>query len=237
MKYEGICSGKFIERINRFVASVDIDGREERVHVKNTGRCRELLIPGACVYLEDHLGRMGSRRLRYSLIAVEKAADRGSILVNMDSQAPNKVVKEVLAKGALLPAGLADIAYLKSEYVYGGSRLDFYAEDSNGIKWFAEVKGVTLEEDGVARFPDAPTERGVRHMEELIAAVEEGHRAGIIFVIQMKGVHTFMPNDATHREFGETLRKAAASGVEVLAYDCLVTKDSLHLDSTVVVQL
>lgn len=205
--------------------------------MRNTGRCRELLVPGAAVFLEDHIGRMGTRKLRYSLVAVEKRTDRGTLLVNMDSQAPNKVVREALEDGKLLPAGLSNLAYLKSEYTYGSSRLDFYARDSRGAEWFAEVKGVTLEENGVARFPDAPTERGVKHLEELMAAVEEGYKAAIIFVIQMKGIGVFEPNDATHPQFGEALRKAGNAGVAVLAFDCRVTENALHLDSPVPIHL
>lgn len=233
MEYKDICKGKFIERPNRFIASVEIDGQMEKAHVRNTGRCKELLVPGAVVFLEDHAERMGTRKLRYSLIAVEKRTAAGCITVNMDSQAPNKVVKEALLEGGLIPSGLSDVSVLKSEHKYGDSRLDFYGEDSSGRKWLAEVKGVTLEENGMAKFPDAPTERGVRHIGELITAVSEGYRASVIFVIQMKGVRSFMPNDETQPQFGEALKAAKEAGVELLALDCIVEKDTMRIDALV----
>lgn len=233
MKYEKICQGKFIERPNRFIAYVDIGGEICKAHVKNTGRCRELLLSGAEVYLEDFAGRMGERKLRYSLVAVQK----GTMLVNMDSQAPNKVVREALESGRLLPAGFEAVELVKAEYKYGDSRLDFYVRDRAGREALAEVKGVTLEEDGIARFPDAPTERGVKHIKELIKAKEEGYAACIIFVIQMKGVKKFTPNYATHRQFGEMLCAAEKAGVEILAYDCIAGKDFLTLDRTVEIAL
>ena len=170
MKYENICKGNFIARPNRFIAEVLIDEKKERAHVKNTGRCRELLIPGAEVYLEDFDGRMGTRKMRYSLIGVKK----GEVLVNMDSQAPNKVCEEALLNGTLQLAGLGKLSLVKREKTFGDSRFDFYVEDEEGRKGWLEVKGVTLEEDGVARFPDAPTERGVKHVYELCKAVKEG---------------------------------------------------------------
>ncbi|MDO5415213.1 MAG: DNA/RNA nuclease SfsA [Bacillota bacterium] len=236
MKYENIIEGKFISRPNRFIANVEIDGILEKVHVKNTGRLRELLYEGAQVYLEDHIDRMGTRKLRYSLIGVRKPNSlipEGYMQVNIDSQAPNKVVKEAMLSGKLLPAGLSDVAYFKSEYKYGNSRLDFYAEDSLGNKMLGEVKGVTLEKDGTARFPDAPTERGIKHIEELIKAVSEGYRACIVFVIQLKGVKSFSPNYETHKEFGEALKIAREEGVDILAYDCIVTDDVLMIDRQV----
>lgn len=236
MKYENIVEGKFISRPNRFIANVEIDGILEKVHVKNTGRLRELLYEGAQVYLEDHIDRMGTRKLRYSLIGVRKPMacfPEGYTMVNIDSQAPNKVVKEAMQKGMLLPAGLDDVAYFKSEYKYGNSRLDFYAEDSQGNRVLGEVKGVTLEKDGAARFPDAPTERGIKHIEELIKAISEGYRACIVFVIQMKGVKSFSPNYETHKEFGEILKIAREEGVDILAYDCIVTDDVLMIDRQV----
>lgn len=233
MKYEKIIKGNFIERSNRFIATVDVDSSIEKTHVKNTGRCRELLLPGAQIYLEDFHGRMGKRKLRYSLIGVEK----GNVLVNMDSQAPNKVVKEALESGKLSLPDLEHIVHVKGECRYGDSRLDFYIEDENGKKGFIEVKGVTLEEDGVARFPDAPTERGVRHIEELMTAAKEGYKVYVLFVIQMKGIRQFEPNDRTHKAFGDMLRKASQNNVHVLAYDCIVTEDTLKLDQAVPVIL
>ena len=241
MKYQDIIKGKFISRPNRFIAVVEIDGREERAHVKNTGRCRELLQPGASVYLEDFRNRMGSRKLEFSLVGVEKEVQRAGarhvIMINMDSQAPNKVVKEAMQSGSLLPAGFGDVSYIKPEYTYGNSRIDFYAEDSTGRKLLMEVKGVTLEEGGTARFPDAPTERGIKHIEELIAAKRHGFEAVVCFVIQMKGVERFEPNYSTHAAFGEALCRAADEGVEVIAYDCVVEEDGLVLDKPVPVYL
>ena len=241
MKYEHITKATFIRRDNRFVATVEIDGRKTGVHVKNTGRCRELLVPGATVYLDDHQDKMGTRKYRYDLVAVEK----GDLLINMDSQAPNKVVLEALASGKLIPdmsqssspgadAGGCDV--IRPETVYGNSRFDFYIERGD-LKAFMEVKGVTLEDDGVARFPDAPTIRGIKHIRELEHALTEGYGAYIIFVVQMKGVKYFEPNDETHPQFGEALRHAKATGVQILAYDCTVTGDTLELDRPVPVRL
>lgn len=233
MKYINIIEGIFIDRPNRFVARVRIEGKEEKVHVKNTGRCKELLVPGAKVYLEDFAGRMGTRKLRCSLIGVEKEG----ILINMDSQAPNRAAGEALLNGTLPLPGMGKLKHIKAETMYGTSRLDFYVEDEKGQQGFLEVKGVTLEENGVVRFPDAPTERGLRHMEELMKARREGYRAYILFVVQMKGVLYFEPNDRTHPAFGETLRKAAEEGVFVLAYDCRVTRDSMTLEEPVDIKL
>lgn len=237
MRYENIVKGKFIARPNRFIALVEVDGEEVKAHVKNTGRLRELFVPGAEVFLEDHEGRMGSRKMRYSLIGVCKETGRGSFMVNVDSQAPNKVVKEALQSGRLLPAGLKDVAFFKAEYTYGSSRLDFYAEDSSGQKLLGEVKGVTLESDAKARFPDAPTERGVKHVEELVSAVKDGYKACIVFVIQMKGVNSFSPNYDTHREFGEALERARDAGVDIIACDCLIEEDSMTIDEQIEVIL
>lgn len=229
MKYKNIVKGKFISRPNRFVAEVEINGEAVSAHVKNTGRCRELLIPGAVVYLEDFSGRMGSRRLRYSLICVMK----GDTIVNMDSQAPNRVVREALQSGAVRLPEMGVLRKIKAETPYGSSRLDFYAEDRDGKKALVEVKGVTLEKNGTAMFPDAPTERGVRHIEELCKAASEGYCAVIIFVIQMQGISLFTPNCETHPEFGEALHKAASCGVHILCFDCLVTPDSITAGSPV----
>ncbi len=215
MKYENIVRGKFKERPNRFIASVCVEGNEERAHVKNTGRCRELLEKDADIYLEDHIGEMGKRKLRYSLIAVEKKTERGTFLVNMDSQAPNKVVKEAIENGDIRLPGMSSLIKIKGEAMYGESRLDFYAEDDRGREAYIEVKGVTLEEDGLA------------HLEELIKAAGEGKKAFVIFVIQMKGVNAFTPNDRTHKAFADALRKASSEGVKVMAYDCIVTQSSI----------
>lgn len=237
MKYCNICEGKFIERPNRFVAYAEINGKTEKVHVKNTGRCRELLMPGVKIYLEDFSCCMGNRKLKYSLIAVEKDTPAGKLLINMDSQSPNKVVKEALLSGKLIPCGLKDADYVKAEHSFGNSRIDFYVRDSEGHEALIEVKGVTLENRGTARFPDAPTERGIKHINELIKAADEGFHAGIIFVIQMKGPVLFTPNYATHPEFGDALKIAAKSGVHILAYDCITDKDTIELDQPVNIRL
>ena len=226
MRYENICSGKFIARPNRFIAQVEIGGAVEICHVKNTGRCRELLVPGAQVYLERSSNPL--RKTKYDLIAVEK----GNLLVNMDSQAPNKVFREFAESGAFRK----DLTRIRGEYTWGDSRFDFLLEDDRGLT-FVEVKGVTLEDDGVVRFPDAPTERGVKHLNGLKRAVEEGHRAAAFFVIQMEGMKSFSPNDVTHPAFGDALREAAAAGVEVLAYECRVTPDTLEIARPVLVVL
>lgn len=233
MRYENIIEGQFIARPNRFIAEVMVNSKEEKAHVKNTGRCRELLIPGAHIYLEDHYGRMGSRKMRYSLIGVRK----GSMQINMDSQAPNHVVREALCSGKLNLPDMGQLIKIRGEYKYGESRLDFYVEDISGKRGLIEVKGVTLEADGIARFPDAPTERGIKHVNELTGAMDEGYNVYIIFVIQMKGIHLFEPNDDTHEAFGEALRRASVHGVHVLAYDCKVEPDLLELDSEIPVKL
>lgn len=242
MKYAKIVKAKFIERENRFVARVGLpDGEITRAHVKNTGRCRELLLPGAEVYLEDHAGRMGSRKMRYSLVAVRKAAAGGrQILINMDSQAPNKVVGEALADGRIRLPGFEErptSLLIKPETRFGDSRFDFYVEqpgpEGKNRRAFLEVKGVTLEDDGHARFPDAPTERGVKHINELVRAREEGYEACIIFVVQMEGIRDVSPNDETHPQFGEALAKAQKAGVKILAYDCFVAPDSLEVKGPV----
>ena len=227
MKYEQIVKGTFVERPNRFIAYVEIDEKPEVVHVKNTGRCRELLVPGAAVYLEK--GNNPERKTAYDLVAVEKQAvggEGGMRLINMDSQAPNKVVEEWLLKKELFPG----LICVRPETKYGNSRFDFYVEygcnnDGTGQtgeskKAFIEVKGVTLERDGVVLFPDAPSQRAVKHVEELIQAKADGYDAYIILVIQMSGVKYFLPNRETHPEFADALQKAAEAGVKVLAFDC-----------------
>ena len=237
MRYENIVKGKFIERPNRFVAVVEVDCEIHRVHVKNTGRCRELLVSGATVYLEDFIDRMGSRKMRFSLIGVEKVSEDKTLLINMDSQAPNKVVKEALLDGTLPLPGMTELKEVKGEFTYGDSRIDFYVKDSMGKEGLIEVKGVTLENDGIASFPDAPTERGIKHLGELEKAVIEGKNAYALFVIQMKEIDAFIPNDERHKAFGEALRRASSNGVKVLAYDCIVGEDSLVIDKEVEVRL
>lgn len=228
MRYENIKRGRFLARPNRFIAHVELDGEEVICHVKNTGRCRELLIPGeSTVYIEDH-GPETKRKTRYSLIGVEK----GDLMINMDSQAPNKVVKEWIQSGEFLPG----ITLIKPEKKYGDSRFDFYLEQGDR-KIFLEVKGVTLEENGVAMFPDAPTERGVKHIEELIDCKKNGYDAYIVFVVQMAGMKTFTPNDRTQKEFREALREAKENGVEILVKDCKVTADELTITGSLPIEL
>ena len=226
MNYNNIRQGTFWERPNRFIAYVDIDGKRETVHVKNTGRCAELLTPGASVYVQE--ADSPKRKTRWDLIAVWK----GGRLVNIDSQVPNKLVKEWLNEGNLF----GHIAKIQPEYTYGNSRFDLYVE-ADGKKIFIEVKGVTLEDGGIVRFPDAPSERAVKHVEELKAAVGEGYEAYVFFVVQMRGVKYFAPNMDTHPAFGEALADAAANGVRVIAYDCDVEKDSIHIAEQVAVIL
>lgn len=227
MRYENIVTGQFKSRPNRFIAMVEIDGKIEKCHVKNTGRCRELLLPDAEVYLEK--SGNPQRKTAYDLIGVKK----GELLINMDSQAPNKAVKEWLEEEAYFK----HVTFIKPECKYGNSRIDFYLETEERRKIFIEVKGVTLEEEGIARFPDAPTERGIKHIQELQQAVAEGYEAYILFVIQMKEIRQFEPNDRTHQAFGDALREAKKHGVSILAYDCVVTRDSMRLDSPVKVQI
>lgn len=226
MKYSKVISGRFIERPNRFVAIADINGKRETVHVKNTGRCKELLVPGCKVYLS--VSDNPERKTRCDLIAVEK----GSLLINMDSQIPNDVAEEWLKSGNLFSKN----AVIRREVTYGSSRFDFYIEDGER-KIFLEVKGCTLEKDGIAMFPDAPTERGVKHIKELMGCISEGYEAYLLFVIQMKGCREFMPNDETHKAFGDALRAAASSGVNVIAMDCEVSPDSISISSPVSVKL
>lgn len=229
MRYEKVCKGTFLDRPNRFVAHVMIEGRKETVHVKNTGRCKELLVPGAEVYLEDFTERMGTRKLKYSLIAVRKEGK----LINMDSQAPNRVVEEALEDGTIALPGMAKLTLIQREKTYGESRFDFYLEDCQGEKAWLEVKGVTLEDRGIVRFPDAPTERGVKHINQLIKAVKEGYKGYILFVVQMGDVRVFEPNDETHKAFGDKLREAEACNVKVLAYQCNVAPDALSVEKKV----
>lgn len=233
MKYEKIVAAKFISRSNRFVAKVLLNGEEVFVHVKNTGRCRELLVPDAVVYLEDFTLRKGKRKLLYDLVAVRK----GDLLINMDSQAPNKVAGEALKSGIIKLYGMSELTIIHPEKVYESSRFDFYIEGRNGEKGFVEVKGVTLENDGIVSFPDAPTERGVKHINELAHAHEKGYHCYVLFVIQMSGARKFVPNDVTHKAFGDALRYAAQNGVDILAYECMVTPDSLKITSPIPIKL
>jgi sugar fermentation stimulation protein A len=235
MRYEEIKEGIFRSRPNRFLAWVEIDGEETLCHVKNTGRCKELLIPGVRVILE-HQEKPG-RKTAYSLIAVYK----GQTLINTDSQAPNPVAEEWL-RGRGGDGVFGKILSVKREVTYGQSRFDFFMEIQGEKERpirpvFMEVKGVTLEEDGIARFPDAPTERGVKHVKELTLSVKEGYEAYLLFVVQMKGIRRVEPNWVTHPAFGQALEEAKQAGVRILAYDCQVTPDSLMLDGPVPVEL
>ena len=215
MKYREIVEGAFIDRPNRFIAHVDVNDTVETVHVKNTGRCKELLLPGAAVRLE--VSDNPKRKTKYDLVMVHK---QGLGWVNMDSQAPNKVVAEWLATG--------DYDLVKSEYTYGKSRIDFYME-KNGEKYLLEVKGCTLEVDGIGYFPDAPTERGVKHLHELEQAQQAGYRCAVAFVVQMEGVTEVRPNISTQPEFGTALAEAKAAGVRVLFLLCRIGRGSLEI--------
>lgn len=226
MRYTNIHKGTFISRPNRFIANVMIDGREEVCHVKNTGRCRELLVEGCTVWLEHSDSE--SRKTAFDLVTVEK----GHRLINMDSQAPNKAVVEWLREKK--PFGEGFCVY--PERKYGNSRFDFYME-SQDRKIFMEVKGCTLEKDGVVLFPDAPTLRGVKHIRELSRCLDEGYEAYIMILVQMSDVKYFTPNYDTHPEFGEALEKAAQKGVKILCYDCDVTPDSMTVGKPVEVKL
>ncbi|MEG1459037.1 MAG: DNA/RNA nuclease SfsA [Acetivibrio sp.] len=226
MIYKNIKKAIFIDRPNRFIAHVDMDGEIKVVHVKNTGRCKELLLPGSHVFVEEV--NSSTRKTKYDLISVYK----GDKLINMDSQAPNKVFGEWVKEGMFLP----NITKIRPETKYGESRLDFYLETETQ-KIFVEVKGVTLEENGIVRFPDAPTIRGVKHLEELCAAKKEGYESYVVFVVQMSPVIRFEPNDKTHLNFGNALRHAQKEGVHILVLDCIVTPDSLCIRKPVDIKL
>lgn len=230
MKYKNAVKGEFVSRLNRFIAKVLIDGKEETVHVKNTGRCREILVPGATVFLEK--SENPARKTAYDLIAVEKKTENGTILINIDSQIPNLCAAEFLPFSGLFPADVK----IKREVTYGNSRFDISAEYEDK-KAFIEVKGVTLERDGTALFPDAPTERGIKHIKELIHAKKQGIDTYIMFVIQMTGVHTFSPNKKMHPEFAEALIEAEKAGVKILAFQCEITEDDIKITSPVKVKL
>ncbi len=224
MKYENIVKGEFSDRPNRFIANVIIDGKNEVCHVKNTGRCKELLVKGATVYLQS--SDNPNRKTKFDLIAVKK----GEKLINMDSQIVNFVALEYL------PQIFDNITYVKPECKYGNSRFDIYLETVTD-KIFVEVKGVTLENDGVVRFPDAPTERGVKHLKELQKAVTEGYKAYVMFVVQMNNVLYFEPNRITHPEFADTLKEVSENGVNVLAFQCDVTPESINIKNQIPVRI
>lgn len=226
MVYDNISPGVFLDRPNRFIANVLIEGRPFVAHVKNTGRCRELLIPGASVLVQKAEGK--GRKTDYDLIGVYK----GERLINIDSQAPNKVFSQWLKDG-----GLGEVpSLIKAEQRFGDSRFDFYLERGDRSA-FAEVKGVTLEENGIARFPDAPTERGVKHLHGLMDCIKEGYEAYAVFIIQMDKVHLFEPNRLTHPEFADALIQAEKAGVKLLALDCEVKENSISAQNPVPIQL
>ena len=253
MKYEKIHKAKFLERPNRFIAKVELRGRIETVHVKNTGRCRELLKEGATVYLNEPSGRV--RKTKFDLVAVEKKIKSGEkLLINMDSSAPNDAAAEWLPKSGLFSSG----AVFQREVKKGNSRFDFcvressfsveegdlslkdsacrVSEDKERITYL-EVKGVTLEKDGTVMFPDAPTERGVKHLSELSALCRDGFGAAVLFVVQMKGAAIFTPNKEMHPEFAEALKSARENGVRILVYDCNVTADTIEIDKPITLQI
>ncbi len=234
MEYAQVVTGKFLQRPNRFVALCEIEGRTHRCHVKNTGRCRELLLPGATVFLQDRRGAEKPGKTEFSLIGVKK----GDMLVNIDSQAPNAVVKEALLSGALVLPGFACPDIVRPEYGYGASRLDFYLQKGDR-RALVEVKGVTLEVGGQARsrFPDAPTQRGVKHLDELAGAVAAGYSCFAVFVIALRPVSSMAPNWLTHPAFGRALQRAQKAGVQLLAYDCAVGQDTLSLGRPVPIDL
>lgn len=220
-----IVAGRFISRPNRFIAHIEINGKEEICHVKNTGRCKELLQPGATVYCADCLSP--ARKTRYDLIAVQK----GDRLINMDSQLPNAAADEWLRGG-----GLGAITQIRPETAFGDSRFDFSFQ-KEGRLCFLEVKGVTLERNGICAFPDAPTTRGAKHLRELTRLCQEGYGAYVLFVIQMENVSYLHPNDETDPVFGQALREAAKAGVQILAMDCSVTQNSMTIHQPIPIQL
>lgn len=224
MKYNSIVKGIFLERPNRFIAHCLIDGKEEVCHVKNTGRCRELLQKGATVFLEKSPNP--NRKTQYDLVSVIK----NHRIINMDSQIPNFVVEESLNKI------FDNIVSVKRECKYGNSRFDIYVETETE-KIFVEVKGVTLENDGVVRFPDAPTERGIKHLKELQEAVKDGYRACVVFLIQMHDVKYFEPNYETHREFANELKNAYENGVEIYAFDSVVTPEEIVMNKRIKIKM
>lgn len=226
MIYDNIVCGKFIDRPNRFIANININGKIQKVHVKNTGRCKELLTKNAKVYCQEFFNT--SRKTKFDLISVYKE----NKLINMDSHAPNKVVLEFLKSNEFIQ----DIKLIKPECQYKNSRFDFYVETKTE-KIFIEVKGVTLEENGVVKFPDAPTLRGVKHINELIDATKNGYSAYVIFIVQMKDAIYFTPNNHTHPQFGASLCDAKDAGVNICAYCCNVTKNSLFINNKIEIKL
>lgn len=233
MEYENIIQATFIRRLNRFTAEVKIDGEKELAHVRNTGRCKELLVPGYGVYLEDFRENMGDRKLPFTLTAV----NRNGKLINMDSLAPNKVTAEAVISGKITLPMFERPVTVVPERTFRNSRFDLYVEDVNGHKGFVEVKGCTLEHNGIAKFPDAPTLRGEKHIRELTWARKAGYFAAVIFVIQMNGIKVFTPNYATHADFAKALLDAKDAGVRIFAYECDVTPVSVNIAKEVPCEL
>lgn len=229
MEYKKIIEGTFLKRPNRFIAQVIINGKEETVHVKNTGRCKELLLPGAKVILED-CSNNPNRKTKYSLIAVWKE----NMLVNMDSQVPNKVVFDAINENKI--ENLKNLTHLQREVTFGNSRFDMYFESQNE-KGFIEVKGVTLENEEISMFPDAPTERGTKHVLEMIEAVNQGYRGIIFFLIQMKGPQVFRLNWEMDKLFSEAIKLASENGVEIIAYDSIVNNNGIYIDKPIEIDL
>lgn len=226
MKYENIRRAKFISRPNRFIANIEIDGKIEICHVKNTGRCKELLTPYVDIFVQEFDSKI--RKTKYDLISVYK----GERLINMDSQVPNKVFGEWVKNCSMFE----NIKLIKAEQKYKNSRFDFYLE-ADDKKIFVEVKGVTLEEEGIVMFPDAPTERGLKHLNELSLCIDEGYEAYVFFIVQMKDVKYFTSNVKTHKEFAEALIKARQKGVNIIALDCDVKEDSITAMNFVEIKL
>lgn len=235
MDYASVKKARFLARPNRFIARCQLEGQEVLAHVPNTGRCKELLLPGCTVYLRDYRGeKERSRKTDFSLLTVEK----GPLLINMDSQAPNRLAWEGLEEGRIrlpLEAG-EELLSLRREVCWGKSRFDLLAHTSRR-DWYVEVKGVTLEEEGIARFPDAPTERGLRHVQELCRVRKEGCGAALLFIVQLKGPRRLEPNWQTHRAFGEALRQAQAAGVALLCYDCVVSPEQVTVSEPLPISL
>ncbi len=229
MKYNNIKCAKFVHRKNRFIAEIIINNNIELCHIKNTGRCKELLIEGVDIFVQENDNP--NRKTKYSLICVKK----GDLLINMDSQIPNYVAKEAIEKGIIKE--LKDISYIKQEVTYKKSRFDIYFEKKTGQKGFIEIKGVTLEENGIARFPDAPSQRAIKHINELIEAKNEGYDVYILFVIQLKNIKHFEPNKQTHYAFYEALKRAKNHKIPILAYDCFVDIDQILLKDKVKIML
>lgn len=232
MKYDNVVEAKFVQRLNRFIAEVELEGQVIKVHVKNTGRCKELFIKGVRVFLEP--AKNPDRKTKFSLVALYK----GDLLINLDSQIPNYVAKEAVMDNKYLKEILGDVTYLKNEVTYGKSRFDLYYENNHlGTKGFIEVKGVTLEIDGMVKFPDAPTTRGTKHVLELIESMNDGYKSYILFVVQLSPASYFTPNKVTDPNFCQALEKAKDAGVGILCFDSIITPDSIVLNKPIEVRL